>query len=104
MEETVQLLRHIDYSGFTDQNCGVNINECLSNPCLNEGLCFDSVDTFKCVCLPLYTGQFCETPFDPCQESKDLVCQNGGTCEALPRGEVACNCLPGYSGEVESNL
>lgn len=44
-------------SGWTGVNCDTNIDECLSNPCFNGGICFDKVPFFKCHCLPGFTGK-----------------------------------------------
>ena len=32
--------------------CEDNINECDSNPCLNEGTCLDKNGYFECLCMP----------------------------------------------------
>lgn len=40
-------------------NCQTNINECASNPCLNQGTCIDDVAGYKCNCLLPYTGMSC---------------------------------------------
>lgn len=40
-------------------NCQTNINECASNPCLNQGTCIDDVAGYKCVCMLPYTGMTC---------------------------------------------
>lgn len=40
-------------------NCQTNINECASNPCLNQGTCIDDVAGYKCNCLLPYTGTTC---------------------------------------------
>lgn len=38
-------------------NCQTNINECTSNPCLNQGKCIDGVAGYKCNCILPYTGR-----------------------------------------------
>lgn len=38
-------------------NCQTNINECASNPCLNQGTCIDGVAAYKCICPLPYTGE-----------------------------------------------
>lgn len=40
-------------------NCQTNINECASNPCLNQGTCIDDVAGYKCNCMLPYTGMSC---------------------------------------------
>ena len=39
----------------------VDINECVSSPCQNEGTCVDQVYGFQCVCLSGYTDFICST-------------------------------------------
>jgi hypothetical protein len=38
-------------------SCQTNINECASNPCLNQGTCIDDVAGYKCICVLPYTGR-----------------------------------------------
>ena len=38
-----------------------DINECVSNPCENAGVCVDGMDGYTCTCAPGYTGTHCET-------------------------------------------
>ena len=42
--------------GFTDENCSVNIDECLPNPCQNGGTCTDQVNAYSCQCASGYTA------------------------------------------------
>ena len=35
------------------------LNECLSNPCQNNGKCIDKFDAFECRCQPGYGGPTC---------------------------------------------
>lgn len=49
-------------SGWTGVNCTENINECLSNPCLNGGTCVDGVNAFNCECTHFWTGFLCHIP------------------------------------------
>lgn len=37
-----------------------DIDECESSPCLNNGICGDLVDGYRCSCLPGYEGTHCE--------------------------------------------
>jgi len=40
--------------GITGERCETNIDECASQPCLNDGTCLDDLGNFRCVCV---TGQ-----------------------------------------------
>ena len=37
------------------------INECISRPCTNGGLCIEGVNSYTCHCPPGYTGILCQT-------------------------------------------
>lgn len=36
--------------------CEAEVNECVSSPCLNEGVCVDEVNRFTCSCAGGFTG------------------------------------------------
>lgn len=36
--------------GFVGEICETEINECDSDPCLNDGVCIDEVDKYTCIC------------------------------------------------------
>ena len=41
--------------GYVGDRCEEDVNECSSNPCLNQALCVDLVGSFRCLgcaCLP----------------------------------------------------
>ena len=50
----------LGYRSLPDRLSCSEINECLSNPCLNLGKCIDSINGFSCVCPPNYSGPTCE--------------------------------------------
>ena len=52
---TLQYLLYYNLLLFTDTD------ECLSNPCMNGGICTDGKNSYRCVCLKQYTGSRCET-------------------------------------------
>ena len=39
----------------------LDINECKSTPCLNDGLCVDGINSYRCKCKENYVGENCET-------------------------------------------
>ena len=38
----------------------LDINECESNPCQNEGECIDQIARFECNCAEGYEGDVCD--------------------------------------------
>nr|XP_026694045.1 sushi, von Willebrand factor type A, EGF and pentraxin domain-containing protein 1 isoform X36 [Ciona intestinalis] len=55
--------------GFTNPPKCIEINECLSNPCMNNGVCVDKINGYKCICPISPAGPNCEiycaTPQSP---------------------------------------
>uniref|UniRef100_A0A8B9EVS5 Neurogenic locus notch homolog protein 1 n=1 Tax=Anser cygnoides TaxID=8845 RepID=A0A8B9EVS5_ANSCY len=81
---------------FLGPNCQTNINECASNPCLNQGTCIDDVAGYTCNCLLPYTGATCEDVLAPCAGGP---CKNGGECrESEDYESFSCVCPPGWQG------
>ena len=37
------------------EDCGIDIDECATQPCLNEGTCQDGVNGFSCECADGYS-------------------------------------------------
>jgi hypothetical protein len=61
--------------GWTGIECRENINECLSNPCLNAGKCIDDINKYHCECLTGFMGENCQTEINLCSS---IPCQNNG--------------------------
>ena len=64
--------------GFTGDLCAIDIDECQSDPCLNQGICIDEINGFTCNCSQGFIGVQCELSTENC--STVLGCQNDGTC------------------------
>lgn len=58
--------------------CELEINECLSNPCLNGGVCEDLMGGYVCNCPVGFSGDRCEVDVDDCYSDP---CLNGGSCQ-----------------------
>uniref|UniRef100_A0AAR2JRL6 Neurogenic locus notch homolog protein 1 n=1 Tax=Pygocentrus nattereri TaxID=42514 RepID=A0AAR2JRL6_PYGNA len=82
--------------GWTGRNCDLNVNECLSNPCVNGGTCRDMTNGYVCSCRPGFTGPNCQTNINECASNP---CLNQGTCIDDVAG-YKCNCLLPYTGEL----
>ena len=44
-------------NGFTDVDCGTNIDDCADHSCYNGGTCRDQVGYYTCDCPPGKTGK-----------------------------------------------
>jgi hypothetical protein len=85
------------HPGFSSLNNGTNctqIDECNSSPCLNGGVCADSVQAYTCGCPAGYRGDECEIDVDECGS---LPCQHGSECLAGVN-QYTCNCTAGWVG------
>uniref|UniRef100_A0ABM0M578 Fibropellin-1-like n=1 Tax=Saccoglossus kowalevskii TaxID=10224 RepID=A0ABM0M578_SACKO len=92
-ETTVKWMTYTRYAGVA---CDfIDINECASNPCLNNGTCVDGVDSYVCNCVVGYSGDNCQTDINECASNP---CLNNGTCVDGVNSYV-CNCVDGYSGD-----
>lgn len=58
--------------------CELEINECLSSPCLNAGACEDQTGGYVCNCPVGFSGDHCEVDVDECYSAP---CLNGGHCQ-----------------------
>lgn len=57
--------------------CELEINECLSNPCLNGGACEDLSGGYTCNCPVGFSGDHCDVDIDECHSAP---CLHGGSC------------------------
>ncbi|KAG1683688.1 Protein eyes shut [Nymphon striatum] len=80
--------------------CDENVNECLSDPCQNNGTCEDGIDSYKCRCKPGYSGGNCEMDISVCNMTNLVLfgesvmrCLNGGECVDGP------GCTEGFRGK-----
>ncbi|CAF0703504.1 unnamed protein product [Brachionus calyciflorus] len=81
-------------TGYTGYRCENEINECVSNPCQNGGICENAVNSYKCTCPLGFTGTNCEQ----IQGCINNPCKFGGTCTVLSNGSEKCQCKDGFTG------
>ena len=51
------------HSGNTYFGTILDIDECGSDPCLNNGICVDDIADYSCECILEYTGIHCESGY-----------------------------------------
>ena len=39
----------------------LDVDECMTQPCENDGQCTNSVGSFSCACTPQWSGKLCQT-------------------------------------------
>ena len=76
--------------------CETDLDECEPNPCRNNGICTDLINSYRCTCPSGFTGPNCETNVNECL---DDPCLNGGTCRDS-FASFTCDCPPGFYGEI----
>ncbi|KAF5404651.1 hypothetical protein PHET_01936 [Paragonimus heterotremus] len=90
-------------NGWRGVNCTEDVDDCLTQPCLNGGSCEDLPNMrYICHCTKDFVGRNCEFA-NVCAENP---CSNGGRCEADSLGGFTCHCPKWYQGkrcELELN-
>jgi len=68
----------------------------IYSSCLHGAVCMDNIDSLVCVCLPGYTGSYCEAQISPCHSHP---CYEHATCTTVPGSfDFLCHCPTGYTG------
>ncbi|CAF0793449.1 unnamed protein product [Adineta ricciae] len=80
---------------------------CANRPCSNGGSCFNTGNSFVCLCSPQWTGATCSSPnvatttvattpgVNPCTTNP---CNNGGVCYKQGSASFVCVCPSPYGG------
>jgi hypothetical protein len=74
-----------------------NIDDCMSDSCLNGGNCSDIVSGFVCYCPDTYSGITCEEDIDECALSMDTCVVNSQCINT--DGSYTCPCDEGFEGD-----
>ncbi|WAR30635.1 LOW QUALITY PROTEIN: FBP1-like protein [Mya arenaria] len=77
--------------------CNVSSDDCVQNLCAN-GLCVDEHLNYTCACDIGYTGDFCDSIYDPCD---NIPCSTEGSinCTFTFPAKFECLCKSGWTGE-----
>ena len=82
-------------AGFTGGNCGINVDECTPDPCINSNNCIDGINDYSCNCTSGWEGKNCSEDIDECATNP---CKNSGTCSNNVNS-YSCDCTgTGYNG------
>ncbi|XP_063095722.1 protein crumbs homolog 1 isoform X3 [Cavia porcellus] len=71
----------------------LQLNACLSNPCLHGGDCEDLYSSYHCSCPSGWSGSHCELNIDECFSNP---CIHGNCSDRV--AAYQCRCEPGYTG------
>eukprot|EP01043_Picozoa_sp_COSAG02_P052464 COSAG02_NODE_5657_length_4148_cov_3.339096_1_plen_840_part_10 len=95
-----------------DGNCAVDVDECASHPCQNDGVCFEHVSDWSCQCVAVltdagtriaaYGGEHCQVEVDVCRSEHNDCDPFHATCHALGPGLHSCSCHVGWLGDGHS--
>jgi len=87
-------------NGTDQQDCAIDVDECASSPCYNNGTCTDLINNYTCACVSGYRDYDCETHIVPCVFEEDH-CSDHSTCVHDAPGVYHCECHPGYSSDSD---
>jgi len=54
---------------LTGMQCETEIDDCLCNPCQNDGTCIDGIQNYTCQCTEDFDGRDCEIYIGRCIEN-----------------------------------
>jgi len=81
------------FPGWTGDFCSDDIDECLTNPCANQGTCYNTPGSYICTCPPSVSDKTCQN-----NQCTDSSCLNGGICMKKSNGISVCQCPANFYG------
>ncbi|PIK46326.1 putative fibrillin-1 [Apostichopus japonicus] len=73
------------------------LDECTSSPCLNGGICIDSINSYLCACTEHWMGTLCTQDVNECFNTSLNLCDENADCYNT-NGSYSCACKDGYKG------
>ena len=88
-------------AGQIGDNCETSVDTCSTSPCQNNGVCFNGLNSYACICPAGFNGTNCQTStaINYCSSNP---CLNKGTCFNGVSG-FACVCPTGFNGTTCQN-
>jgi hypothetical protein len=81
---------------YTGTRCESLVSLCGSNPCQNNGTCYQDFvsNQVRCLCLPNYAGTFCNQTTNATNicTANSMICNNGGTCRVNSASPLGFSC------------
>lgn len=82
---------------FDGKYCEIYHAPCDSSPCMNGGICSNTIDGFKCHCMPGTTGEVCQLNDLP-KSCDNNLCENDSACMSVLDTYI-CICKAGTLGK-----
>ncbi|CAM4801778.1 unnamed protein product [Rotaria magnacalcarata] len=83
--------------GIKGDACNLDIIDCDTESCLNDGTCIELRNGFACQCLPTFDGPRCQYRRVKNRYHCKKTCLNSGTC-VVTNNIQECLCLSQYYG------
>ncbi|KAI4495639.1 hypothetical protein M0802_008474 [Mischocyttarus mexicanus] len=84
-------------AGYAEDDCSINIDECIDNKCQNNATCVDEIANYSCICNSGWQGWLCDNDINECISYLN-PCQHNGVCVNEP-GSFRCECLDQFVGQ-----
>jgi len=87
-------------------SCEIDIDECESSPCANNGECIDEINGYQCNCTNGFINSHCLKSINETCFGTKSPCQNQGICLLkssslyVAKPEAECQCSNGYKGRL----